>query len=121
MLCRDDHKVFGIIPIHRTHETDGRLHHELEDHLQDAVVLNHSPSRQTAALASLALAVGLDANLFPRSDHRAVRRRMAEVAGSAPSASGSPTPSTARSTPATRPLASPRPVSSPKFPLLKGA
>ena len=84
VLCRDDHKVFGIIPIHRTHETDGRLRHELEDHLQDAVVLNHSPSRQTAALASLALAVGLDANLFPRSDHRAVRRRMAEVAGECP-------------------------------------
>lgn len=84
VLCRDDHKVFGIIPIHRTHETDGRLHTELEDHLQDAVVLNHSPSRQTAALASLALAVGLDANLFPRSDHRAVRRRMAEVAGQCP-------------------------------------
>ena len=84
VLCRDDHKVFGIIPIHRTHETDGRLHHELEDHLQDAVVLNHSPSRQTAALASLALAVGLDANLFRRSDHRAVRRRMAEVAGECP-------------------------------------
>jgi hypothetical protein len=60
------------------------LHHELEDHLQDAVVLNHSPSRQTAALASLALAVGLDANLFPRSDHRAVRLRMAEVAGECP-------------------------------------
>ena len=84
VLCRDDHKVFGIIPIHRTRETDGRLHHELEDHLQDAVVLNHSPSRQTAALASLALAVGLDANLFRRSDHRAVRRRMAEVAGECP-------------------------------------
>ncbi len=84
VLCRDDHKVFGIIPIHRTHETDGRLHHELEDYLQDAVVLNQSPSRQTAALASLALAVGLDANLFPRSDHRAVRRRMAEVAAECP-------------------------------------
>ena len=84
VLCRDDHKVFGIIPIHRTRETDGRLHTELEDHLQDAVVLNHSPSRQTAALASLTLAVGLDANLFPRSDHRAVRRRMAEVAGQCP-------------------------------------
>lgn len=84
VLCRDDHKVFGIVPIHRTHETDGRLHHELQDHLQNVVVLDHPPSRQTAALASLALAVGLDATLFPRSDHRAVRRRMAEVARECP-------------------------------------
>src|SRR5574337_809242 len=80
VLCRDDHKVLGVIRIHRTHETDGRLHHALEDHLQDAVVLSHAPSRETAALASLALAVGLDRHLFPRSDRRAVRRRMAEVA-----------------------------------------
>jgi hypothetical protein len=84
VLCRDDHKVLGIIRIHRTHETDGRLHHELEDQLHDAVVLSHTPSRETAALASLALAVGLDRHLFPRSDRRAVRRRMAEVAAECP-------------------------------------
>jgi hypothetical protein len=84
VLCRDDHKVLGIIRIHRTHETDGRLHHELEDHLHDAVVQGHRPSLKTAALASLALAVGLDRHLFPRSDRRAVRQRMAEVAGECP-------------------------------------
>jgi len=84
VLCRDDHKVLGIIQIHRTHETDGRLHHELEDHLHDAVVQGHRPSRETAALASLALAVGLDRHLFPRSDRRAVRQRIAEVAGECP-------------------------------------
>jgi Golgi phosphoprotein 3 GPP34 len=84
VLCRDDHTVLGIIRIHRTHETDGRLHHELADHLHHAVVEGHDPSPETAALASLALAVGLDSRLFPRSDHRSVRQRMAEVAGECP-------------------------------------
>ena len=84
VLCRDKQQVLGMIQIHRTHETDGRLHHELEDQLHDAVVLDHTPSRETAALASLALAVGLDRHLFPRSDRFAVRRRMAEVAEQCP-------------------------------------
>ena len=82
VLRRDDHKVLGVIPVHRTPETDQRLHHELVDHLHDAVVLGHPPSRKTAALATLALAVGLEQHLFPRSDRRAVRHRMAEVAES---------------------------------------
>ena len=60
VLSRDDRKVLGIIPIHRTHETDGRLHHELEDHLHDAVVVGRQATRETAALASLTLAVELD-------------------------------------------------------------
>jgi hypothetical protein len=80
VLQRDDRKVLGFIPVHRTHEADGRLHHELVDHLHDAVVLGHRPSRETAALASLALAVGLERHLFPRSDRRAVEQRMAEIA-----------------------------------------
>jgi Golgi phosphoprotein 3 (GPP34) len=80
VLRRDDHKVLGLIPVHRTHEADGRLHHKLVDHLHDAVVLGHRPSRETAALASLALAVGLERHLFPRSDRRAVAQRLAEIA-----------------------------------------
>jgi hypothetical protein len=80
VLRRDDHKVLGVIPVHRTPEADHRLHNELVDHLHDAVVLGHVPSRETAALASLALAVGLEQHLFPRSDRRAVRHRMVEVA-----------------------------------------
>lgn len=84
VLRRDEHRVLGIIRIHRTHETDGRLHHELEDQLHDAVVRGHSGSWETAALASLALATGLDRHLFPRSDRAAVRRRLAEVAGQCP-------------------------------------
>jgi Golgi phosphoprotein 3 (GPP34) len=84
VLSRDDHKVLGIIPIHRTHETDGRLHHELEDHLHDAVVVLRPPSRDTAALASLALAAELDRRLFPRADRRDVRRRMAQLVGACP-------------------------------------
>jgi hypothetical protein len=80
VLRRDDHKVLGLIPVHHTPEADRRLHHELVDHLHDAVVLGHPASRETAALASLALAVGLEPYLFPRSDRRAVRQRMAEVA-----------------------------------------
>ena len=66
--------------MHRTRETDGRLHHDLVDHLHDAVVQGHPPSPESAALAALALAVGLDRHLFPRADRRAVQQRMAEVA-----------------------------------------
>lgn len=84
VLSRDDHRVLGVIPIHRTHETDGRLHHELEDHLHHAVVLGRPPSREAAALASLALAVNLEGHLFPRADHRDVRRRMAQLVDTCP-------------------------------------
>jgi hypothetical protein len=80
VLVRDEHRLLGFIPVHRTHEADGRLHHELVDHLHDAVVLGHRPSRETAALASLVLAVGLERHLFPRSDRRAVEQRLVEIA-----------------------------------------
>jgi hypothetical protein len=50
VLQRDDRKVLGFIPVHRTHEADARLHHDLVDHLHDAVVLGHRPSRETAVL-----------------------------------------------------------------------
>jgi hypothetical protein len=80
VLEREDSHVLRFIPVHRTREADGRLHHELVDHLHDAVVLDHPPSSESAALAALALAVGLDRHLFPRADQRAVRRRMTEVA-----------------------------------------
>ena len=80
ILTREDGRLLRFIPIHRTHEADGRLHHELVDHLHDAVVLGRPPSSESAALAALALAVGLDRHLFPRVDRRAVWQRMAEVA-----------------------------------------
>ena len=80
VLQRDDHRILRVFPLHRTHETDGRLHHELLDHLHDTVVLGHPASAETSALALLALAVGLDRHLFPRSDRQAIRSRMQEVA-----------------------------------------
>jgi hypothetical protein len=80
VLQRDDHRLMHVIPVHRTHETDGRLHHELIGHLRDAVVLGHSASSETAALAVLALAVGLDRHLFPLSDRRSVRNRLRDIA-----------------------------------------
>jgi hypothetical protein len=80
VLQRDDHRLLRVIPLHRTHETDGRLHHELVDHLHDAVVLGHPASPETSALALLALAIGLDRHLFPRSDREAIRSRTREVA-----------------------------------------
>jgi hypothetical protein len=80
VLRREDRRILQVIHLHRTRETDGRLHHELLDHLHDAVVLDHTPAPETAALASLALAVRLDRRLFPRSDRSAVRHRMGEVA-----------------------------------------
>jgi hypothetical protein len=71
-LRREDRRVLRVFPVHRTRESDGRLHHELIDHLRDAIVLGRDPMQETAALASLALAVGLDRHLFPRSDRLAV-------------------------------------------------
>jgi hypothetical protein len=80
VLRLDEHKVLGFIPVHHTPEADTRIHHELADRLYDAVVLGDPPSPETAAVVSLAPAVGLERELFPRSDHRAVRHRMAEIA-----------------------------------------
>jgi hypothetical protein len=76
----DDHRVLGLFPVHHTHQADGRLEHEPVERLHDAVVLGRPPDRETAALVSLALAVGLEQCLFPRSDRRAVRHRMEEIA-----------------------------------------
>src|SRR3954451_13765723 len=58
VLRREDTKVLHVLPVHRTRETNGRLHSELLDHLTDSVALERPPSRETAALASLALAIG---------------------------------------------------------------
>lgn len=80
VLRRDDDRLLHVIPVHRTPESDGHLHHQLQDQLDDAVVLGHPPSQETAALASLVLATGLDRQLFPRSDQQEIRRRMTEIA-----------------------------------------
>jgi hypothetical protein len=80
----DDHRVLGVFPVHHTHPADGRLEHELVERLHAAVVLQRPVDRRTSALASLALAVGLDRCLFPRADRRAVRRRLAEIARDEP-------------------------------------
>jgi hypothetical protein len=80
ILRRDDRRILHVIPVHRTHETDGRLHHELIGHLRDTIVLGDRASAETSALALLALAIGLDRHLFPRSDRQAIRNRLREVA-----------------------------------------
>jgi hypothetical protein len=80
VLASDDHRLLGVIPVHHTHLVDARLEHDLVRRLHEAVVVGHAPSRETAALVSLTIAVGLERHLFPRADHRAVRRRMAEIA-----------------------------------------
>jgi hypothetical protein len=84
--------------VHHTHQTDGRLEHELMDSLTDAVVLGRPPARDTTALVSLALAVGLEPHLFPGSDRRAIQRRMQDIADgewSAPRSGTNSTPVTA--------------------------
>jgi len=81
VLRRDDHKLLGVIPVHQTPQADTGVEHELTDHLHDAVVLGHPATARTAALAALVLAVGLEHHLFPRRDQRAIRRRIAELAG----------------------------------------
>jgi hypothetical protein len=80
VLQPEDHKVLGFIPVHHTHHADTRIEHQLVDHLYEAVVQGRPASRETTAVASLVLAVGLERYLFPRSDHRAVRHRMEEIA-----------------------------------------
>jgi hypothetical protein len=80
ILRRDDDRLLHVIPVHRTYESDGRLHHDLQDHLNDSVVLGRPPSPETAALASLVLAVGLERQLFPGWDRHEIRRRMARIA-----------------------------------------
>jgi hypothetical protein len=94
LLRRDDERLLHVIPVHRIHESDGRLHHALLNQLYDSVVLGHPPPQKTAALASLVLAVGLERHLFPRSDRHEIRRRMAEIADGrwvAPAVSGAVT------------------------------
>ncbi len=81
VLRRDDHRVFGLIPVHKTPQADTSVERGLTNQLHDAVVLGHPASPQTAALVSLVLAVGLQHHLFPRCDQRAIQRRMAELAG----------------------------------------
>ena len=43
VLRRDEDRILRVVPVHRTHETDGRRHHQLVDHLHDAVVLDRPP------------------------------------------------------------------------------
>src|SRR3954453_9186546 len=81
VLSDDDHRMLGVITVHRTHQVDDRIEHELVHRLQDVVVLGRPASRRVAAVVSLVLAVGLAPHLFPRSDRRAVRHRMPEIAG----------------------------------------
>jgi hypothetical protein len=94
VLRRDDDKLLRVIPVHRAHESDHRLHRELLDHLNDSVVLGHPPSPETSSVASLVLAVRLERHLFPRSDRHEIRRRMLEIADGrwvAPAVSGAVT------------------------------
>jgi hypothetical protein len=81
ILMVDEHRVLGVIGVHHAHQIDGRIEHDLVDRLHDAVVRGRPASRETAAVVSLALAVGLERHLFPRSDRRAIRHRMHEIAG----------------------------------------
>jgi hypothetical protein len=80
VLTSDEHRLLGVIPVHHTHCADAHLEDELVRRIEDAVVLGRPASRETAAVVSVALAIGLDRHLFPRSDRGAVRRRMATIA-----------------------------------------
>ncbi len=56
VLRLDDHKVFGLIPVHQTPQADRSVERGLRDSLYDAVVLGRPASTRTAALASMVLA-----------------------------------------------------------------
>jgi len=81
VLLADDHKVLGVVAVHHTHQVDDRIEHELVRRLNDVVVLGRPASRETAAVVSLALAMGLEQHLFPRSDRHAIQHRMREISG----------------------------------------
>jgi Golgi phosphoprotein 3 (GPP34) len=81
VLRLENHKVLGMFPVHWAHEIDQRIERDLLDRLCEAVVLERPADPETAALASLALAIELEWHLFPRSDRRAVQRRVQEIAG----------------------------------------
>jgi hypothetical protein len=83
VLRRDDHRALGLVPVHRTPVADARIEHDLLDRLNAAVVLDRPPAAQTAAVASLVLAAGLERHVFPRSDHDAVRVRITQMADTA--------------------------------------
>lgn len=99
VLKREDGRVLRFFPIHRTREADGRLHHELVDHLHDAVVLGHTPSSETAALAPwLSPSGSTGTSSHARTGARSSRgwRRSPPNAATPP---GSRPPSAPRSTP----------------------
>jgi hypothetical protein len=80
LLRVDDHRVLGLFPVHHAHQTDSSVEHELVQRMNETVVFGRPADPETAALVSLAAAVGLERCLFPRSDRRAVLQRMAEIA-----------------------------------------
>lgn len=79
VLRRDDHRVLGIIPVHRTPQADGRVEQELRRDLREAVIRHQTPPVQTAALISLVQAVGIDQMLFARHAEHSVMVRMDEI------------------------------------------
>jgi hypothetical protein len=81
VLLVDDHKVLGVVALHHTHQVDDRIEHELVRRLREVVVVGLPASRETAALVSLTLAVGLEQHLFPRSDRHAIQHRMRQISG----------------------------------------
>ena len=78
-LRLDDHKVFGLFPVHQTPQANDNVERGLTERLYDAVVVGHPPTPRTAALAALVSSVGLERHLFPRCDQRSIGRRMAEL------------------------------------------
>jgi Golgi phosphoprotein 3 (GPP34) len=80
VLRLEEHKLLGLIPVRHMQEIDTRIEHDLMLRLNQVVVLGHPASRETTAMVSLVLALGLERQLFPRSDQRAVRHRMHEIA-----------------------------------------
>jgi len=80
ILVREDEKLLHLLPVHRTHESDGRLHHELQELLRNSLLLGHPAAPETAALASLVLAIGLERHLFPEVDRHELRRRLVDIA-----------------------------------------
>ena len=79
-LRRDEKKVLWVFPITRLPAADPAPEAAVRARLDGAVLIGTTPDERTAALAALVHATNLGRTVFPGAEHRAVKKRLAELA-----------------------------------------
>lgn len=74
------YKWLGVFTRHRFPTGRPELRQGVLERLRAVVLDGRPPDQRTAGLATLIGAAGLERRLFPDADHRAVRRRLKEIA-----------------------------------------